>query len=234
MTSKILRFFTATTFALSVAALAQTNANTTALPSAPSAANSAAPVATGTRVATINMEQAIYASNEGQRDLEALSKKLEPKEAELKTANDEVESLKKQLDTQGTKLNDDARGTLVKQIEEKQKRLERSVQEAREDAESQRNEVAKKILQKMGPILLKYAAENGYGLLLDTSSPWPNGPVIWNGPSMDITPAVIGVYNTQSGVAAPVRTTPTAKPSTGAPISRPAPPAAKPQAPAPK
>jgi outer membrane protein len=234
MTSKILRFFTATAFAFSIAALAQTDANTTALPSAPSAAGSPAAAATGTKIATINMEQAIYASNEGQRDLEALSKKLEPKEAELKTQNDEVESLKKQLDSQGTKLNDDARGTLVKQIEEKQKRLERSVQDAREDAESQRNEVAKKILQKMGPILLKYAAENGFGLLLDTSSPWPNGPVIWNGPSMDITPAVIGVYNTQSGVAAPVRTTPTTKPSTGAPMSRPTPPAAKPQAPAPK
>jgi outer membrane protein len=221
MTSKILRFFTATAFAFSIAALAQTDANTTtALPSAPSAAGSPA-AATGVKIATINMEQAIYASNEGQRDLDVLSKKLEPKEAELKSQNDEVESLKKQLNTQGTTLNDDARGTLVKQIEEKQKRLERSVQDAREDAESQRNEVAKKILQKMGPILLKYAAENGYGLLLDTSSPWPNGPVIWNGPSMDITPAVISVYNTQSGVAAPVRSTPTAKPSTGAPMSRP-------------
>src|SRR5450432_1774367 len=233
MTSKILRFFTATAFALSIAALAQTDANTSALPSAPSAASSPAAASGGTRIATINMEQAIYASNEGQRDLDLLSKKLEPKEAELKSQNDEVESLKKQLDTQGTKLNDDARGTLVKQIEEKQKRLERSVQDAREDAESQRNEVAKKILQKMGPMLLKYAAENGYGLLIETSSPWPNGPVIWNGPAMDITPAVIGVYNTQSGVAAPVRTTPS-KPAAGAPMSKP--PAAKPPAttPAPK
>jgi outer membrane protein len=234
MISKILRIFAATAFVLSIAALAQTDANPTALPSAPSAASSPA-TAGGSKVATINMEQAIYASNEGQRDLDALSKKLEPKEAELKTQNDEIESLKKQLDTQGTKLNDDARGTLVKQIEEKQKRLERSVQDAREDAESQRNEVAKRILQKMGPMLLKYAAENGYGLLLDTSSPWPNGPVIWNGPAVDITTAIIGAYNVQSGVAAPVRTTPT-KPSAGAPLSKPAPPAAKPQTatPAPK
>ena len=81
--------------------------------------------ATGTKVGTINVEQAIFATNEGQRDFEALSKKLEPKQTELKSQNDEVEALKKQLNTQGEKLNDDSRATLVKQIEQKQKSLER-------------------------------------------------------------------------------------------------------------
>ena len=33
---------------------------------------------------TVNVEQAIFATNEGQRDFEALSKKLEPKQNELK------------------------------------------------------------------------------------------------------------------------------------------------------
>ncbi len=72
------------------------------------------------------------------RDFEALSKKLEPKQNELKGQNDEVESLKKQLNTQSDKLNDEARGTLVKQIEQKQKSLERSVQDARDDAQTSR------------------------------------------------------------------------------------------------
>ena len=85
MTSKFARFLMSTVFAVSVAALAQT----AALPAAPSAAasNAAAPAATnatGTRIGTINVEQAIFATNEGQRDFEALSKKLEPKQTELK------------------------------------------------------------------------------------------------------------------------------------------------------
>ena len=92
MTSKFARFLMPAVLAVSVAALAQ-NA---ALPAAPSAAanNAAAPVATnatGTRMGTINVEQAIFATNEGQRDFEALSKKLEPKQNELKGMNDEVE-----------------------------------------------------------------------------------------------------------------------------------------------
>src|SRR6266478_9938033 len=126
MTSQFVRFFMPAVLAVSVATLAQ-NAG---LPAAPSAAanNAAAPVvtnATGTRLGTINVEQAIFATNEGQRDFEALSKKLEPKQTELKNQNDEVESLKKQLSAQTDKLNDESRATLVKQIEQKQKSLER-------------------------------------------------------------------------------------------------------------
>jgi outer membrane protein len=223
MTSKLLRFFIASVFAVSIGALAQSDGNAAALPSAPSSPVVAA--AGGSKIGTINIEQAIFASNEGQRDFEVLGKKLEPKETELKGQKDEIDSLKKQLDTQGPKLNDDARGNLVKQIEDKQKRFERSAQDAREDMQAQQNEIAQRILQKMAPMLVKYAGDNGYGLILDTSNPWPNGPVVWNGPAVDITKIVVDSYNAQSGVPAPVRPA-TTKPATGAPASRPA---AKPQ-----
>ncbi len=46
-----------------------------------------------------------------------------PSRPNSRTMNDEVESLKKQLSTQGEKLNDESRGTLVKQVEQKQKSL---------------------------------------------------------------------------------------------------------------
>src|ERR1700693_1447464 len=225
MTSKFARFFTPAVFALSVAVLAQTSP----LPAAPSAAASeaAAPVATnatGTKMGTINVEQAILATNEGQRDFEALSKKLEPKQTELKGVNDEVEALKKQLNTQGDKLNEESRATLVKQIEQKQKSLERQVQDARDDAQNQQNEIAQRILQKMGPMLVKYAADNGFGVIIDTSNPWPNGPVLWAGPAVDITRPIVELYNAQSGVPAPAAkpagarpTTPATRPATTAP-----------------
>src|ERR1700737_1665095 len=225
MTGKFARFLMPAVFAVSVAALAQT----AALPAAPSA-SAAAPVATnatGTRVGTVNVEQAIFATNEGQRDFEALSKKLEPKQTELKNQNDEVESLKKQLNTQGEKLNDESRATLVKQIEQRQKSLERSVQDARDDAQNQQNEIAQRILQKMGPMLVKYAADNSFGVIIDTSNPWPNGPVLWAGPAVDITKSVVDIYNAQSGVPAPVRpagvkpATPAAKPATPPPAPKP-------------
>ena len=104
----------------------------------------------------------------------------------------------------------------MKQIETKQKSLDRQLQDAREDAQNQQNEIASRILQKMAPLIVKYAGDNGFGVIVDTSNPWPNGPVVWAGPSVDITEPVITAYNTQSGVAAPVR------PAGAAPGARPA------------
>jgi outer membrane protein len=194
--------------AISVAALAQTGSAAAAPASAaaaPAASPAAAPAVSGvgTKVGTISMEQAIFATNEGRRDFEALSKKLEPKQNELKGANDEIESLKKQLNTQGDKLNEDARANLVKQIESKQKTLDRQLQDAREDAQNQQNEIAQRILQKLGPVLIKYATDNGFGMIVDTSQPWPQSPVVWWGESVDVTKSVVDVYNAQSGVAPP-------------------------------
>jgi outer membrane protein len=222
MTSMFVKTLSIGALAFSSMAFAQTGS--AALPAAPSSAATAAtepPVATGSKVGTISIEQAIYASNEGQRDFDALGKKLEPKQNELKSENDEIEALKKQLNSQSSTLTDSARGALVKQIETKQKAFERSVQDARDDAEGQRNEIAQRILQKMAPLMVKYAADNGFGLLLDTSNPWPQGPVVWAGQTVDITKPIVDAYNLQSGVAAPTAAKPAAPRST-APASKPA------------
>lgn len=247
MTKKCFRFLLAGVFALSAVAVAQTGSPSPApLPAAPSAASTAntaaEPAPTGVaKIVTINIQDAILACNEGQRDFEALNKKLEPKQTELKSMNDEVESLKKQLNTGGDKLSEDARGNLVKQIEQKQKALERAVQDARDDAQTQQQEIGNRILQKMGPVIIKYAADKGLGLIVDTSNPWPNGPVLWAAPSVDITKAIVDAYNLQSGVPAPARpAASTSKPSPSgttkpaAQASRPATTTPPPANPAPK
>jgi Skp family chaperone for outer membrane proteins len=231
MTSKFARFMLATAFVLSVTALAQTGSAAAPLPAAPSAAAPAPTSAGGTRVGTVNIQEAIVATNEGQRDFEALNKKFEPKRTELKALSDEVDSLKKQLNTQGDKMNDDARGSLVKQIEQKQKVLTRSSEDAQNDYQGQQGEVAQRILQKMAPLLVKYAGENGYGVIIDTSNPWPNGPVLWAGASVDITKALVDAYNAQSPVAAPVPSAPKSSGAVkpGGATAKPAPAAPKPQ-----
>jgi outer membrane protein len=218
-------------FVAAVSAMAQTSGSADpALPAAPSATPTAPDAmvtgGTGNKLGTINITEAIYASNEGQRDFDALSKKLEPKQTELKNLNDEVESLKKQLNTQGDKLNEDARANLVKQIEQKQKSLERSVQDARDDAQNQQNEIAQRILQKMAPVIVKYAGDKGFGVIIDTSNPWPQGPVLWANASIDITKAIVDAYNLQSGVAPP--------PKPAASATKPAATGAKPASTAPK
>ena len=223
MKSKFLRVLLALAVTLTFSALAQTGSAAT--PSSPTAAaanpDPATPAATtgpstGTKVGAINIQEAIFGSNEGRRDLEALQKKFEPKQNELKSQNDELEGLKKQLTTQEGKLNDDALATLKKQIESKQKLFDRSVQDAQEDFGNQNQEVAGRILQKMAPMIVKYSEDNGFGMIVDTSKPWPQSNVLWWGQTIDITKAVVDAYNVQSGVPAPpapgASTTPKAAP----------------------
>jgi len=236
-TSKFVRVAAAVTFGLSLFAVAQASPAAGApaaatIPDSPSTAASEAAKVTGTKVGTINIEQAIFASNEGRREFETLSKKFEPKQNELKGLADEIDSLKKQLGAQQDKLNDETREKLVKQIEMKQKSFDRAQQDAQEDFQNQQGEIGNKILTKMAPIIQKYVVDNGYGLLLDTSQPWPRGPVIVAGPAMDITQPVIEAYNAQSGVPAPAAGATAAKPTKPAATSatKPAASAAKPPA----
>ena len=226
-----LRFLLACAVALAISASAQTSSTTapsgpSALPSAPSAAPSAASPAaalgsnTGTKVGAINIEAAIFGCNEGQRDMQALQKKYEPKQTELKSESDELESLKKQLSTQGPSLNDDAAAKLKQQIEGKQKTFDRAVQDAQEEVGNQQQEIANRILQKMAPMIVKYAQENGFGMIIDTSKPWPQGPILLAGEALDITKPVVDGYNVQSGVPAPTApASGAAKPITPKPTS---------------
>src|SRR6202522_3538445 len=217
MTSKLLCSLLAMAVFSMISAWAQTGsaagpaASASSLPSAP-----ASPIATGaggTRIGTINIEQAVFGTNEGQRDFEALRKKLEPKQNELKAQNDELESLQKQLQTQGDKLNQDAKATLQQQIESKKKLFDRSVQDAQEDAQNQQKEIFQRILQKLAPVIIKHAQESGFAMIVDTSNPWPQSPILWYGEGGDITKAVVDVYNTQSGVPAPAATGAATKPA---------------------
>jgi outer membrane protein len=228
MKSKFLRSLLGIAAFFAVSAWAQTGS--AAPPSSPAASPAAASpsptnTGSGTKVGTINIEYAVGGTNEGRRDFDALDKKLEPKKNELKSQNDELEALQKQLQTQSDKLNDDARATLVKQIETKKKSFDRSVQDAQEDAQNQQKEIFSRILQKMAPVIVKYAQDNGLGMIVDTSNPWPQSPILWAGEGVDITKPVVDIYNTQSGVPAPASTTapkPAAvKPATGSTAPKP-------------
>jgi outer membrane protein len=227
MTSKFLRSVLAIAVVSMISAFAQTSAAPTSAASSsatgsPASAAASPTIATGpgSKIGTINIEQAVVGTNEGQRDFEALKKKLEPKQNELKGQNDELENLQKQLQTQGDKLNEDARATLVKQIETKKKSFDRSVQDAQEDAQNQQKEIFQRILQKMAPVIVKHAQESGFAMIVDTSNPWPQSPVLWyDGEKSDITKTVVELYNTQSGVAAPAASGAAAKPAAPKPTT---------------
>lgn len=219
---------------LAVAALLVSIAATAQAPAA--AAAPATPAATGpapTKIGIINIQAAIMATNEGQRDFQSLDKKFEPKRTELQAANSELEKMNTQLTTQGEKLNETARIDLQKNIEAKKKNLQRAFEDAQSDYAGQTNEIGGRIAEKMMAVLEKYANENGYAVVLDVSNQ-QTSPVVWANATTNITKPIVDAYNAQSGVPPQPAAAPSApKPTTGAvraPATKPV--APKPAAPA--
>lgn len=194
---------------VSMTALAQTSRAASA-PASP-----AAPAVTPTKIGIINIKGAIVASNEGQRDFEALQKRFDPKNAELKQRNDEIEALKKQLQTQGDKMNDDARNNLIRQVEQKQTALKRFVEDTQAELNDQQNTLARSIGMKLMKTLDKFARDNSYAVIIDISS--ETSGVLWVNQGVDITQEVVNAYNTESGVPAPARSAAPAAPSAAKP-----------------
>jgi len=201
---------------LSVTAFAQTGA------AAPRPDAATGPTG-GNKVGIINVQQAILLTNEGKRDLEALEKKFEPKRSELQGLSKEVEDLKKQLSTQGDKLNDEAKNKLAKDIDSKQKTLQRSLEDAQQDFQQQQGEIVNRIGGKLMDVIDKYAKSNGFSAILDVSN--PQSPVLWAAANTDMTKEIADAYNAQSGVPAPA-SSPAAPSATPRPATRPATPGA--------
>ena len=201
---------------LGVSALAQASApSQTAAepPSAPGAPLSAAP-AGPTKIAVIQFEAVVGQTNEGQRAFGELNTKYQPKQQQIKTESDEVDTLKKDLQTAGDKLSDAERQTRLRTIDEKEKTLQRNVEDARNDFSGEMNEKFSGIAQKVAGIMTQYAQQNGYTLVLDAGSQQQQqSPILWAAESTNISEAVLQAYNKQSGVAAPPPGTAVPRPS---------------------
>jgi outer membrane protein len=151
-----------------------------------------------TRIGVVSIQNLVGTSNEGQRDLLALEAKFNSKKSELKSLSDGIDSLKKQLEVQGPKMNNDAGAALSREIDSKQKLLARAQEDAQSDFTEQQNQIVQKIVGKLVPIVEKYAGEHNFSLIIDGSKPWPEWPVLWASASVDITKAVLEIYNAQS------------------------------------
>ncbi|MBB5058274.1 outer membrane protein [Granulicella aggregans] len=209
---------------LAVSAPAQTPAAAPA--AAPTAPAPVVPQAIPAKIALIAFEQSVFATNEGQVAVQGVQKKYEPKKSQIDTLAQEVDSLKKQLQALPATTTDEDRASRLKNIDTKEKQLNRDAEDAQTAYNADLQEAYGKMAQKVNATMRKYVQDNGYTLLLDVSG--QQNPVLWALPTTDVTEAVINAYNTASGVAAP----PPAAPSATRP--RPAAGAAKAPAAAPK
>jgi outer membrane protein len=191
---------------LTAAGVAQTAPQASAAPTTQPAA--VAPQAIPAKIALVAFEQAVFATNEGQKAVQDVQKKYEPKKAQIDVIAQEVDSLKKQLQGAPATTTDEERASRLKAIDTKEKQLNRDAEDAQTAYNADLQEAYAKVAQKVSVTLKTYVAANGYTLLLDVSN--QQSAVMWAVQNSDVTQAVVEAYNTSSGVAAPPPSAPSA------------------------
>jgi outer membrane protein len=202
---------------LVLSAAAQTPAVSAASPNASAAATAPAGPA---KIAVIAFQVAVAQTNEGQRNFADLQKKFDPKRQQLKTLSDEIDTLTKQLQTQGATLSDADRAAKTTAIDTKKKQLDRDAQDAQEDFQQQMQDLYNGLASKVYDVMQAYAEKEGFTLVLDVSQ--QQSPVLFAKDTTNITKQVIDAYNVKSGIPAPPPQAGTDAPKPAAPAARPA------------
>src|SRR5579864_2676480 len=189
-------------------------------------AQSAAPgSATGTKIGVISVRQAIAGTAEGKQAGAELQSQFAPRQNELEALNKQINDVRGRLDAGQGKLNPEEAARLQREGETKARQAQRKQDEYQEDVNAAQAEVFDRIGRKMIDVLDRYARENGYVAILDTSA--QNTPILFASTNIDVTQDIVRLYDQAYPVkgSAPAGAAPAPKPA-----QKPAtqPPAAKP------
>ncbi len=181
----------------------------------------AAPAAP-TKVGVINVRSAIISTAEGKQESAQLQSKYASRQNELENLTKQIEDIRSRLRNGERTLSDDEKARLQRQGEILTRQLDRKNTEMQEDLNADQAEVIDRIGRKLVEVLDRYARENGYVAVFDTSS--QAQVVIYASGQSDVTQDMIRLYDQ----AYPVKSAPATSPAQQKP------PAQKPAAPAPQ
>lgn len=179
------------------------------------AALAAAQTPAATKVAVIHIQNAIISTQDGKKAAAELQERYDPKRDEIEAKQKEITGLQEQLKRGSNTMSEEAKESLMREIDSKTRSLNRAAEDAQADFEQDQNRILQELGQRMMVVIIKYAQSNGYSMILDISS--PQTPVLWADNAVDITDEIVALYDKNS-------------PSATAP-SKPAPAASKPAAP---
>lgn len=162
------------------------------------------------KVAVISLTEAVSGTAEGKQASQQIQAQFAPRQNELGGLSKQVQDITQRLQTGANTLSEEEKGRLQRQGTELQRRGQREEQDLQQDMQDAEQDAINRIGQKLMPIVTKYAQQNGYGVVIDTST--QNTPVIYSATQIDITKSIIKLYDDAYPVKA--ATPPAAHPGT--------------------
>jgi outer membrane protein len=170
-----------------------------------------------TKIAVMNVRNAIVSTAEGKQAQAQLQSEFAPKQNELQGLQKQIEDLQRRMTDGARTLSDDEKGKMQREGELLSRRLQRGNDDLNEELNAAQGEVVDTIGRKMLEVLDRYSRENGYTVVLDTSA--QGSPVIYGSSQVDITQDIVRLYDQ----AYPVKTSSSTAPATPRPAAAPAP-----------
>jgi outer membrane protein len=171
-----------------------------------------AAAASGGKVGVMNIQAAIVSTAEGKQAQAELQSQFAPRTTELQNLQKQIDDLQSRLQTGQTTLSDEEKARLSRQGDQLTRTFQRKRQEFQDDSQDAQQDVVNRIGRKMIDVLDKYAKENGYSVILDTSS--QQTPVIYAANQVDVTQEIVRLYDANYPVKGGAGASATPKPST--------------------
>jgi len=174
------------------------------------AARAQAPAAAGSsasgKVGVINIRQAIVTTAEGKLASAELQSQFASRQNEIENLNKQISDLQQRLQAGANKLSQEEEARLRQEGQRRAQRLDRMNTEY-QDVNAAQADVIDRIGRKMVDVLNRYARENGYSVVLDSSA--QSTPILYASTQIDVTQDIIRLYDqaypVKAAAAAPAK-----------------------------
>jgi outer membrane protein len=190
------------------------------------AQGTAAAGAAPTKIAVLNVRNAIVATAEGKLAQIQLQSQFAPKQNDLQNTQKKIEDIQRRLNEGARTLSDDEKGKLQRQGDLLSRQLQRDSDGLNEELNAAQADIVDGIGRRMLDVLDRYSRENGYAVVLDTSA--QGTPVVYGSSQIDVTTDIVRLYDeaypvktpTAGGAAAPPAAPKPAAPATPPPAKK--------------
>jgi outer membrane protein len=145
------------------------------------------------KYAVINVRQAIVTTAEGKQASAQLQSQFAPRQGELEGLQKQITDLQNRLNNGARTLSDDEKARLQRQGDLLTHEFQRKQDDLNEEVTAAQSDIVDTIGRKMIDVLNRYAKENGLGMVLDSSA--QGSPVVYSSAEMDVTEAIVRLYD---------------------------------------
>jgi outer membrane protein len=142
-----------------------------------------------TKVAIIDMREAVNGTAEVKKAVAALESKFKPRQAEAQKLSAELQEIRSKLESLQGKLTPQGEQDLVTQGQRKERDLRRIQEDLEADLNREQQEVGGRALERMRAVVKKLAEEKQLDVVVDV------GQTIYAKPALEVTKEAIAAYD---------------------------------------